>query len=175
MNSVDKPDNNVLLLREPIVGPPIALAPELSEAAIKLHAASQQRWQTQKSAVQKRWLMLHASELDQMNGEAEPLIELISSRYALSPLEAEKQVRQFLDNYVPITTPDAFNGKWESYVAAARARWTKLNVAELQQSKGNKQQLTNLVRRRYGLSPDEARKQVTQFISRCSFELNKKE
>jgi hypothetical protein len=91
----------------------------------------------------------------------------------LSPLEAEKQVRQFLDNYVPITIPDAFNGKWENHVAAARARWTKLNLAELQQSNGNKQMLVNLVRRRYGLTPDDARKQVTQFISRCTFELNK--
>ncbi len=172
METVDKPasTDNVLPLHE---APLLKLVPELSQAAVNLEAAAQARWQSQKPAVQKRWLMLHASELDQMNGSVEPLAELVSARYALSPDESEKQVRQFFDTYVPISIPDAFNGRWEHHVAAARSRWTKLNIAELQQSKGNKQMLVNLVRRRYGLTPDEARKQVTQFISRCSFDTNR--
>jgi hypothetical protein len=80
MNGVDKPgsNDNVVPLREPVVGPSLALVPELSQAAISLEAASQRRWQSQKMAVQKRWLMLHANELDNMNGDAEPLIDLIT-------------------------------------------------------------------------------------------------
>lgn len=62
---------------------------------------------------------------------------------------------------------DAFNGKWQSQIQAAKSNWSKISESELRQSGGIETNLTELVQQRYSLSHDVASKQVRSFIDKC--------
>lgn len=62
---------------------------------------------------------------------------------------------------------DAFNGKWQSQIQAAKSNWSKISESELRQSGGIETNLTDLVQQRYSLSQDVASKQVKSFIDKC--------
>jgi hypothetical protein len=62
---------------------------------------------------------------------------------------------------------DAFNGKWQSQIQAAKSNWNKISESELVQSGGVETKLADLVQQRYSLSQDVARKQVKSFIDKC--------
>lgn len=64
-------------------------------------------------------------------------------------------------------TMDAFKGKWEQQVGAAKVTWGKLTDDELLQSEGHLQKLSGLVQERYAISRAEADKQVKAFIDKC--------
>lgn len=69
----------------------------------------------------------------------------------------------------PIETApkDAFNGKWQSQIQAAKSNWNKISESELVKSGGVETKLAELVQQRYLLSQDVARKQVKSFIDKC--------
>lgn len=62
---------------------------------------------------------------------------------------------------------DAFNGKWNNQIKAAKNNWNKLSESELLKSGGVETNLTELVQQRYSLSRDVASKQVKSFIDKC--------
>lgn len=62
---------------------------------------------------------------------------------------------------------DAFNGKWQTQLKAAKSNWSKLSENELQQSGGVETNLVELVRQRYSLSQETASQQVRSFIEKC--------
>ncbi len=62
---------------------------------------------------------------------------------------------------------DAFNGKWQSQIQAAKSNWSKISESELEKSGGVETKLADLVQQRYSLSQDVARKQVKTFIDKC--------
>lgn len=64
-------------------------------------------------------------------------------------------------------TLDAFKGKWEQQVGAAKIVWGKLTDDELLKSEGHLQKLAGLVQERYAISRAEADKQVKAFIDKC--------
>jgi len=153
--------------------PSLTLAPALSADELEQEAQLKLRWVDQKKSALLRWTMLRMDELEAIGGHTEPLIELICERYVLPRADVEKQVQHFLDNYISIVPKDPYNGRWEELAAIAKGRWNKLHINELIQTKGNKQTLVNLVRRRYAVTPEEARKQVTQFVAKCTYELSR--
>ena len=59
---------------------------------------------------------------------------------------------------------DVVKGKWKQHVGAAKIAWGELTEDELLKSEGHVQKLTGLVQERYGISLDEAEKQVKSFI-----------
>lgn len=62
---------------------------------------------------------------------------------------------------------DAFNGKWQSQIQAAKSHWNKISESELIKSEGIETRLADLVQQRYSLTQDVARKQVKSFIDKC--------
>ncbi|PJE34850.1 CsbD family protein [Pseudooceanicola lipolyticus] len=55
---------------------------------------------------------------------------------------------------------DQIEGKWEQVKGNAREHWGKLTDDELQEAKGNREQLVGLIQERYGKARAEAEREV---------------
>lgn len=62
-------------------------------------AASADRWKTKLSDACKRWTKLRQVELVASGGDSGKISDLIQKHYALSKLEADKQVHEFFDKH----------------------------------------------------------------------------
>lgn len=56
--------------------------------------------------------------------------------------------------------------QWAKQVKSAKAEWSKLSEKELETCCGDQKELAGLVEKRYGISHDAAKKQVTQFMDK---------
>ena len=61
---------------------------------------------------------------------------------------------------------DQLKGKWAQQIGAARIAWGKLTDDELLKLEGNEQKLAGLVQQRYGVTREDARKQVRTFFEK---------
>ena len=61
---------------------------------------------------------------------------------------------------------DTLKGQWKQISGRAKEAWGKLTDDDLPRVEGNAQRLSGLVQERYGISRDEAEKQVDKFLSR---------
>jgi len=55
---------------------------------------------------------------------------------------------------------DIAEGKWTKFKGQLRENWGKLTDDEIEETKGNAQQLAGLLQERYGLAKDEAEREV---------------
>ncbi|MDH4559173.1 CsbD family protein [Pseudomonas sp. BN417] len=68
-----------------------------------------------------------------------------------------------------LPSADELKGKWNQHVGTAKIAWGKLGEVELLKSEGHQQRLSGLVQERYGITRDEAEKQVKRFLEKCRF------
>lgn len=61
---------------------------------------------------------------------------------------------------------DQIEGKWEQVKGSARENWGKLTDDELQEAKGNREQLVGLIQERYGKARAEAEREVENWQKR---------
>ena len=61
---------------------------------------------------------------------------------------------------------DQIAGKWEQFKGETRRQWGKLTDDDLEMVKGDRQKLAGRVQERYGISKEEAEKQVDEWASR---------
>jgi uncharacterized protein YjbJ (UPF0337 family) len=61
---------------------------------------------------------------------------------------------------------DETKGKWKQVVGAAKVNWGKLTEDELLQTEGHADKLAGKVQEQYGISREQARKQVDDFFSK---------
>lgn len=61
---------------------------------------------------------------------------------------------------------EQIKGKWKQHVGDAKVLWGKLTEDELLKSEGHEQKLAGLVQERYGVSKQEAEKQVNAFLGK---------
>lgn len=61
---------------------------------------------------------------------------------------------------------DIAKGKWKQFAGHAKQTWGKLTDDEITESEGNAERLAGMVQERYGLSREEARKQVNDLLDR---------
>lgn len=59
-----------------------------------------------------------------------------------------------------------FEGNWSEQRAMAKLQWDRLSYAELEQTRGNLEELADLIQDRYGVDQEEAIAQVEDFFSR---------
>lgn len=59
---------------------------------------------------------------------------------------------------------DQVEGKWKQYKGQARAKWGKLTDSDLDVMEGNRQQLVGKIQEYYGLTKENAEKQVDEFV-----------
>lgn len=59
---------------------------------------------------------------------------------------------------------DQVQGKWKQYKGQARAKWGKLTDSDLDVMEGNRQQLVGKIQEYYGLTKENAEKQVDEFV-----------
>ncbi|WP_333608087.1 CsbD family protein [Arsukibacterium sp.] len=59
-----------------------------------------------------------------------------------------------------------YEGNWSEQRAMAKLEWDKISYAELEQTRGNFEELADLVQERYGLDRSDAMQQVEDFFSR---------
>jgi hypothetical protein len=90
-----------------------------------------------------------------------------SSSTAKAVAADKAKVAAALQKTADPTKKDAFNGKWQSQIQAAKSNWNKISESELIQSGGIETKLADLVQQRYSISQDVARKQVKTFIDKC--------
>lgn len=60
---------------------------------------------------------------------------------------------------------DTLKGQWKQLTGRAKETWGKLTDDELLRIEGNTQRLSGLVQERYGVTREEAEKQVDRFLS----------
>ncbi|ANT59804.1 MULTISPECIES: CsbD family protein [unclassified Salipiger] len=58
---------------------------------------------------------------------------------------------------------DQIEGNWTEFKGKARAQWGELTDDEVQQAKGNREQLAGLIQKKYGIAKEEAEKQVSEW------------
>lgn len=61
---------------------------------------------------------------------------------------------------------DQIKGNWKEYKGKARKQWGDLTDDELEQSKGDREQVEGLIQRKYGKSKEEARREVDTWMAR---------
>ncbi|MFZ0641266.1 MAG: CsbD family protein [Candidatus Acidiferrales bacterium] len=59
---------------------------------------------------------------------------------------------------------DQVQGKWKQYKGQLRTKWGKLTDNDLDVIEGNRQQLVGKVQEYYGLTKENAEKQVDEFV-----------
>ena len=55
---------------------------------------------------------------------------------------------------------DIIQGNWKEWKGSAREKWGELTDDELQEAKGEREQLVGLVQQKYGWAREEAERQV---------------
>ena len=55
---------------------------------------------------------------------------------------------------------DIIEGNWKRFSGLVREQWGKLTADELDEIKGNRDQLVGRIQERYGVAKDEAERQV---------------
>ena len=61
---------------------------------------------------------------------------------------------------------DQVKGKWKQYRGAVKEKWGKLTDDEIDKIEGNRDQLVGKIQESYGITKEEAEKQVQNFESR---------
>lgn len=61
---------------------------------------------------------------------------------------------------------DILKGQWKQWAGKAKETWGKLAEDEWLRLEGNAQQLAGLVQERYGVTREDAERQVQSFIAR---------
>ncbi|MBD9416980.1 general stress protein CsbD [Pseudomonas sp. PDM16] len=64
------------------------------------------------------------------------------------------------------TLAEIIQGNWPQLAGYARIAWDELTLDELIRTKGDAQQLIDLVQRRYEMPREDAQKQVMSFFER---------
>lgn len=65
-----------------------------------------------------------------------------------------------------ILNKDIMVGKWEQMKSKVKQRWGRLSDDQLDQISGYYDELTHLIRERYGFTKEKARQEVDEFIAR---------
>ncbi|MBS8228673.1 CsbD family protein [Vannielia litorea] len=58
---------------------------------------------------------------------------------------------------------DVIKGEWKEWQGAAREKWGELTDNELQEAKGEREQLVGLVQQKYGYAREEAEREVDEW------------
>jgi uncharacterized protein YjbJ (UPF0337 family) len=58
---------------------------------------------------------------------------------------------------------DRIEGNWKQFVGAAKARWGKLTDDQLAELSGQREQLAGKIQEVYGLTRDEAERQLSEW------------
>jgi uncharacterized protein YjbJ (UPF0337 family) len=66
--------------------------------------------------------------------------------------------------------PDELKGKWHQIKGKFRERWSKITDDEWQQVQGNKEKIIGKIQEKYGISKDQAEKEVCDFFKKCKDE-----
>lgn len=61
---------------------------------------------------------------------------------------------------------DTVKGNWKQFTGKVRDEWGDLTDDEVEQTKGDRDQLAGKVQERYGLTKEEANRQVDDWASR---------
>lgn len=65
---------------------------------------------------------------------------------------------------------DRIEGNWKQLKGKVHLQWGKLTDDQIDQLQGNREMLTGKIQELYGVTKEEAEKQVQQFNDRCSNE-----
>ncbi|HWO08202.1 MAG TPA: CsbD family protein [Polyangiaceae bacterium] len=60
---------------------------------------------------------------------------------------------------------DVFQGRWQQLKGKARVKWGKLTNDDIDQIRGERDQLVGKLRERYGLERDRAEREVDDWLS----------
>ena len=59
---------------------------------------------------------------------------------------------------------DQFAGQWKQYTGRVKERWGKLTDSDLTQIQGKRDQLAGKIQERYGITIEEAHRQLDEFL-----------
>lgn len=62
---------------------------------------------------------------------------------------------------------EELEGRWSQLKGKARERWAELNDDDLEKIKGRGEQLAGAIQEKYGVSKEEADRQIDEFCATC--------
>lgn len=62
-----------------------------------------------------------------------------------------------------VMNEDIIKGKWKQVTGSAKQKWGKLTDDDLQRAEGDREYLAGKVQERYGITRDEADRQVSEY------------
>ena len=60
---------------------------------------------------------------------------------------------------------DIIKGNWEQMKGKVQSKWGELTGDEIDEAKGDRQQLAGLIQERYGVAKNDAERQIDEFIA----------
>lgn len=61
---------------------------------------------------------------------------------------------------------DQIEGKWKEFVGKAQQQWGELTDNDVQEAKGDRQELAGKIQNRYGVTKEEAERQIDEWSAR---------
>lgn len=61
---------------------------------------------------------------------------------------------------------DRIEGNWNEFKGSARKYWGKLTDDDMQEARGDREQLAGLIQQKYGIAKDEAERQIDEFAAK---------
>lgn len=61
---------------------------------------------------------------------------------------------------------DRIEGNWKEFTGSAKEHWAELTDDEVQEAEGNREQLSGLIQKKYGVAKDEAERQIDAFVAK---------
>lgn len=62
---------------------------------------------------------------------------------------------------------EELEGRWAQLKGQARERWAELSDDDVEKVKGRSEQLAGAIQERYGVSKEEAQRQIDEFCDNC--------
>lgn len=120
-------------------------------------------WEQLKGLIQRQWGRITNDDLDEIEGNRKLLVGKIQKLYGLSEVEAEQQVRQWKSAQGQEINWEKIQGNWEQFKGRIQQQWGKLTNDDIDVIQGNRTELVGKIQERYGISNEEARRQIEQW------------
>lgn len=91
------------------------------------------------------------------------VVFLIATLFALSPVAMAQNSSTVASSTSEASTWEKVEGSWTQLKGQVKEQWGKLTDDDLLQIQGQRQQLVGKIQKRYGISREEADKQVQQW------------
>ncbi len=128
-------------------------------------------WKQLKGKIQQKWANITDDDILKMKGSAIELEGKLQERHGYSKEQAQKEVKEFLEQNPEMPRKDVIIGNWKQFKGKVQQKWAKLTDDEVLKMKGSAIELEGKLQEKYGYSKEQAQQEVHDFLEAHKSEL----